>query len=240
MVCGDGANSLANVTAGGAPLFNARFEGVERSGEGLRVKSEGSRIDIELEPPSGEARKSVLNELPLLIGRSAWRKARRRNRPRMPTTRLNPSCTAGRSSYPSSCRSSRFQGACRAIAIVPAYIAFQEEPSMGKRIETDIHCVTRWSRLDIDFEGVPIQVILERAQLRPSARYVLAHAEQGYAELGAGLQYRLTRSFHITADLRAGARQSKEDVAYMSAVPVADFEKEEHFSRARIGALLYF
>jgi DMSO/TMAO reductase YedYZ molybdopterin-dependent catalytic subunit len=49
-----------------------------------------------------------------------------------------------------------------------------------KRIKTDIHCVTRWSRLDIDFEGVPVQAILERAALRPSAHFVLAHAEQGY------------------------------------------------------------
>jgi DMSO/TMAO reductase YedYZ molybdopterin-dependent catalytic subunit len=48
------------------------------------------------------------------------------------------------------------------------------------RIHTDIHCVTRWTRLDIDFEGVPIRHILERAQLRSSARFVLAHAEQGY------------------------------------------------------------
>jgi DMSO/TMAO reductase YedYZ molybdopterin-dependent catalytic subunit len=49
-----------------------------------------------------------------------------------------------------------------------------------KEVHTDIHCVTRWSRLDTDFEGVPIQHILERAQLKRSARFVLAHAEQGY------------------------------------------------------------
>jgi DMSO/TMAO reductase YedYZ molybdopterin-dependent catalytic subunit len=49
-----------------------------------------------------------------------------------------------------------------------------------KAVHTDIHCVTRWSRLDADFEGVPIQHILERAQLKDSARFVLAHSEQGY------------------------------------------------------------
>ncbi|CAN5859134.1 sulfite oxidase-like oxidoreductase [soil metagenome] len=49
-----------------------------------------------------------------------------------------------------------------------------------KKVHTDIHCVTRWSRLDADFEGVPIQHILERAELRPRARFVLAYAEQGY------------------------------------------------------------
>ena len=41
-----------------------------------------------------------------------------------------------------------------------------------KSLHTDIHCVTRWSRLDMDFEGVPIQHILERAGLKPSAHFV--------------------------------------------------------------------
>jgi DMSO/TMAO reductase YedYZ molybdopterin-dependent catalytic subunit len=49
-----------------------------------------------------------------------------------------------------------------------------------KAVHTDIHCVTRWSRLDADFEGVPIQHILERAQTKDSACFVLAHSEQGY------------------------------------------------------------
>ena len=49
-----------------------------------------------------------------------------------------------------------------------------------KSIHRDIDCVTRWSRLDMDFEGVPIQHILERARPKPSARFVVEHAEQGY------------------------------------------------------------
>lgn len=49
-----------------------------------------------------------------------------------------------------------------------------------KTVHTDIHCVTRWSKLDTTWEGVPIQAILEAAQLRPSATFVLAHSEQGY------------------------------------------------------------
>jgi DMSO/TMAO reductase YedYZ molybdopterin-dependent catalytic subunit len=47
-------------------------------------------------------------------------------------------------------------------------------------VHTDIHCVTRWSKLDVDFAGVPIGAILERAQPKPAARYVIAHCEQGY------------------------------------------------------------
>jgi DMSO/TMAO reductase YedYZ molybdopterin-dependent catalytic subunit len=56
--------------------------------------------------------------------------------------------------------------------------AFKSFPR--KRVHTDIHCVTRWTKLDTDFEGVPIQHVLGLAQLRPSARFVVAHCEQGY------------------------------------------------------------
>ena len=49
-----------------------------------------------------------------------------------------------------------------------------------KTVQTDIHCVTRWTKLDTTWEGVPIQAILERARLRPTAGFVLAHSEQGY------------------------------------------------------------
>ena len=49
-----------------------------------------------------------------------------------------------------------------------------------KTITTDIHCVTRWTKLDTKWEGVPIQEILRLAQVRPSATHVVEHAEQGY------------------------------------------------------------
>jgi DMSO/TMAO reductase YedYZ molybdopterin-dependent catalytic subunit len=44
----------------------------------------------------------------------------------------------------------------------------------------DIHCVTRWSRYDNVFEGVPVQSLLQMVGVSPSARYVLVHAEQDY------------------------------------------------------------
>ena len=49
-----------------------------------------------------------------------------------------------------------------------------------KTVETDIHCVTRWTKLDTTWEGVPIQHILELAGVRPEATHVVSHAEQGY------------------------------------------------------------
>jgi len=49
-----------------------------------------------------------------------------------------------------------------------------------KTVHTDIHCVTRWTKLDTEFSGVPIQHVLELAQVRPTAGFAVAHSEQGY------------------------------------------------------------
>jgi DMSO/TMAO reductase YedYZ molybdopterin-dependent catalytic subunit len=63
----------------------------------------------------------------------------------------------------------------------PVELAWEELMRLPQReVTVDIHCVTRWSKLDTDFSGVPIQHILELAQVRPTAAYVVAHAEQGY------------------------------------------------------------
>ena len=47
-------------------------------------------------------------------------------------------------------------------------------------VACDIHCVTRWSRLDNRFEGVHIREIMKRVRLAPEARYVMIHADPDY------------------------------------------------------------
>jgi len=47
-------------------------------------------------------------------------------------------------------------------------------------VTLDIHCVTRWSKLDTTWQGVSFRHIAEVARPRPSARFVLFHAEGGY------------------------------------------------------------
>jgi DMSO/TMAO reductase YedYZ molybdopterin-dependent catalytic subunit len=47
-------------------------------------------------------------------------------------------------------------------------------------VTEDIHCVTRWSRFDVTFEGVHWSAVEELVRPRPSARFVVAHAEQGF------------------------------------------------------------
>jgi DMSO/TMAO reductase YedYZ molybdopterin-dependent catalytic subunit len=47
-------------------------------------------------------------------------------------------------------------------------------------ITTDMHCVTRWSRLGMTWGGVSIHEILKHVAIRPAARYVLAHSYGDY------------------------------------------------------------
>ena len=44
----------------------------------------------------------------------------------------------------------------------------------------DIHCVTRWSRFDAQFEGVHWRELAKLCRPKPSARFVVAHAEAGF------------------------------------------------------------
>jgi DMSO/TMAO reductase YedYZ molybdopterin-dependent catalytic subunit len=44
----------------------------------------------------------------------------------------------------------------------------------------DIHCVTRWSKFDVAFSGVHWRELAELVQPKASARFVVAHAEQGF------------------------------------------------------------
>jgi DMSO/TMAO reductase YedYZ molybdopterin-dependent catalytic subunit len=49
-----------------------------------------------------------------------------------------------------------------------------------KELSTDIHCVTRWSKLDTTWVGVPVSNVLERAGVKPDGRFVMAHSDGGY------------------------------------------------------------
>jgi DMSO/TMAO reductase YedYZ molybdopterin-dependent catalytic subunit len=44
----------------------------------------------------------------------------------------------------------------------------------------DIHCVTTWSKFDVNFGGVSVDTLLDAARPSSSASYVLAHSHTGY------------------------------------------------------------
>ena len=56
--------------------------------------------------------------------------------------------------------------------------AFRALPA--EDVTTDIHCVTRWSKLDTTWRGVRVRDLLERAQVKPSGTHVMAHSDGGY------------------------------------------------------------
>lgn len=45
---------------------------------------------------------------------------------------------------------------------------------------SDMHCVTRWSKLDSTFEGIPVAEVMKRVELLPEANFVMVHADPGY------------------------------------------------------------
>jgi DMSO/TMAO reductase YedYZ molybdopterin-dependent catalytic subunit len=45
---------------------------------------------------------------------------------------------------------------------------------------SDFHCVTRWSQLDMDWQGVPAREILAMAEPLQTAKYVTLHGYDGY------------------------------------------------------------
>jgi DMSO/TMAO reductase YedYZ molybdopterin-dependent catalytic subunit len=44
----------------------------------------------------------------------------------------------------------------------------------------DIHCVTRWSKLDTTWTGVPVTALLDRAGVQSAGTHVMAHSDGGY------------------------------------------------------------
>ena len=58
--------------------------------------------------------------------------------------------------------------------------AFQELPRTKLRM--DIHCVTRWSKADTEWEGVSLRQLVEQGivQPKPEARFVMQHCEYGF------------------------------------------------------------
>lgn len=57
---------------------------------------------------------------------------------------------------------------------------FQKLPRA--RLVMDIHCVTRWSKFDTQWEGVSVRTLVDEGfiRLKPEARFVVEHAEYGY------------------------------------------------------------
>jgi DMSO/TMAO reductase YedYZ molybdopterin-dependent catalytic subunit len=49
------------------------------------------------------------------------------------------------------------------------------------KVFADMHCVTRWSKLDNLWEGVPTRALLDHVTPAPEAKFVMAHSEYGFS-----------------------------------------------------------
>jgi DMSO/TMAO reductase YedYZ molybdopterin-dependent catalytic subunit len=55
---------------------------------------------------------------------------------------------------------------------------FQRLPAQDFTV--DIHCVTKWTKLDTRWRGVSVDTLLEHVQLDPKAGFVTAYCDGGY------------------------------------------------------------
>lgn len=58
--------------------------------------------------------------------------------------------------------------------------AFNQLPR--SKVTMDIHCVTRWSKFDTDWEGVSLKTLIDEGFIKPlpEAKFVVQHCEYGY------------------------------------------------------------
>ena len=59
-----------------------------------------------------------------------------------------------------------------------SYDEIRAMPSVTRTV--DIHCVTKWSKLDTVWEGVSVSEIMSRIKLKPGVTHVLISAEHGF------------------------------------------------------------
>jgi DMSO/TMAO reductase YedYZ molybdopterin-dependent catalytic subunit len=63
----------------------------------------------------------------------------------------------------------------------PRTFTWNELMAMPTNVETvDIHCVTRWSKLDTTWTGIPWRTFVNGLGVKPEATHVMAHCENGF------------------------------------------------------------
>ena len=70
-------------------------------------------------------------------------------------------------------------GSCRGTKIV--HLGRIQSFADRAAVFADMHCVTTWSMLDNLWEGVAVREVLKHVKVKPEAKYVLVHAENGFS-----------------------------------------------------------
>ena len=102
-----------------------------------------------------------------------------------------------------------------------------------KQVTADMHCVTRWSRFDVRWEGVPFAEVMKLIDAKPEAKYVMVLAEQGYtSNVPLENLMHADHAFRVEAQWRAAAAGTRVSGAAGGAGAVCVEERE---MGARIG-----
>jgi DMSO/TMAO reductase YedYZ molybdopterin-dependent catalytic subunit len=63
----------------------------------------------------------------------------------------------------------------------PLRLTWGELMSLPQQTQVvDIHCVTRWSKLDTTWTGIPWREFLKLVRIKPEATHAMAHCEHGF------------------------------------------------------------
>ncbi len=71
----------------------------------------------------------------------------------------------------------------RVFGLVEEPLHFTWEELMKLPTQTqvvDIHCVTRWSKLDTTWTGIPWRELMKLLKIKPEATHAMAHCEHGF------------------------------------------------------------
>jgi DMSO/TMAO reductase YedYZ molybdopterin-dependent catalytic subunit len=70
------------------------------------------------------------------------------------------------------------------VPLVDRVVSFTWEQFLAlprAKVFADMHCVTRWSKLDNLWEGIPTRALLDHVTPAPEAKFVMVHSEYGYS-----------------------------------------------------------
>lgn len=66
----------------------------------------------------------------------------------------------------------------------PLRLTWQQFSDLPRtKLVMDIHCVTRWSKFDTEWEGVAVKTLIDEGliKIKPGAAFVVQHAEYGFS-----------------------------------------------------------
>jgi len=80
-----------------------------------------------------------------------------------------------------------------------------------RKVRLDLHCVTRWSKFDMEWEGVHLQDLITAGllKLKPEAKFCIQHCEYGYTTTRASMPCWVTTSYWVCTTTAIRSNRSR-------------------------------